>query len=746
MRLIKKQAARQAALDATYPVDHSSLQQWQFIQSYLRASNVNDSAQHDLDLAMSVLPPELVLISYSDLIRTTFRMKIVPALQQVVPTPENFAGIVQNLSDGLVRYESCFARLKVDVGDITAPFQALVSAQLDESVWRGSIRKWLCQVLAADEDELLLQMSKKVSRIGLGPMFERELVSLLGSSLLDSLNERYAKEWEETQLESVLDTSTSRPHRILQDLHLGGDLNQLQDLARAGLANLRISELFDIIVDYPTSIPALEDLKQCLKSTATRAKLVSDFGSQCQSRLLHPGANTPDIITIYISAIKALLLLDPPGVLLDKIARPIRRYLRERTDTIRCIISSLLGEVDSPLSLELVSEVPPDDPADDDDPDWEPDPIDAAPDYAKNRASDIIGSLISIYENKEIFVRELQTFLSDRLLAITDYNIDHELRNLELLKVRFGDGMLAVCDVMLKDLADSRRIDKEVHDPNKSVDSEQISDTATPLDSNVIHATIVSRLYWPTLKSKQFTPNFAVLGDNDDDDEPSKPTEIETKGVLLPPDIQTMMKTYASRYTALKPQRGLSYCMDLGHVRVLLELEDRQFDMMVTPAHASSIKLFDDKVNQISLTTVMTILGLSASEARVNLGFWVHQGILSVSNHEDGTELYSVQETAVESTVSTTAATTMMTEQIQVMEEEEEASSVDDDMSVFWNFIVGMLTNVGSLEIDRIHSMLGMFAPNYDRTVTQLASFMGTRMREGLVEMKGGMYKLSNTS
>lgn len=47
-----------------------------------------------------------------------------------------------------------------------------------------------------------------------------------------------------------------------------------------------------------------------------------------RKRLLHPGADTKDILTQYVSIIRCLRLVDPPGVLLFKVADPIRRYLR----------------------------------------------------------------------------------------------------------------------------------------------------------------------------------------------------------------------------------------------------------------------------------------------------------------------------------------------------------------------------------------------------------------------------------
>lgn len=61
-----------------------------------------------------------------------------------------------------------------------------------------------------------------------------------------------------------------------------------------------------------------------------------------------------------------------------------------------------------------------------------------------------------------------------------------------------------------------------------------------------------------------------------------------------------------------------------------------------------------------------------------------------------------------------------------------------------WQFIEGMLTNLGSLSLDRIQGML-KFAPGYDRTVDQLGSFMEAARMEGLViaTAKDGTWKLN---
>lgn len=54
----------------------------------------------------------------------------------------------------------------------------------------------------------------------------------------------------------------------------------------------------------------------------------SDLNFRNNKRLLHPGADTKVILTQYVSTIKCLRIVDPPGVLLFKVADPIRRYLR----------------------------------------------------------------------------------------------------------------------------------------------------------------------------------------------------------------------------------------------------------------------------------------------------------------------------------------------------------------------------------------------------------------------------------
>lgn len=80
----------------------------------------------------------------------------------------------------------------------------------------------------------------------------------------------------------------------------------------------------EIVSEYPESQPAIDDLRICLSRTDLKKVLVQTLQDALKTRLLHPGVNTPDILSAYIAAIKALRQLDPTGVLLETVTEPIK--------------------------------------------------------------------------------------------------------------------------------------------------------------------------------------------------------------------------------------------------------------------------------------------------------------------------------------------------------------------------------------------------------------------------------------
>lgn len=51
-------------------------------------------------------------------------------------------------------------------------------------------------------------------------------------------------------------------------------------------------------------------------------------------------------------------------------------------------------------------------------------------DFRKSKGADVIQLLVSIYDSKEVFVKELQVLLAQRLLVIRDYSFDKEVSSL----------------------------------------------------------------------------------------------------------------------------------------------------------------------------------------------------------------------------------------------------------------------------------------------------------------------------
>ncbi|KAK0499999.1 hypothetical protein EDD18DRAFT_1147982 [Armillaria luteobubalina] len=461
------------------------------------------------------------------------------------------------------------------------------------------------------------------------------------------------------------------------------------------LCDLRTREIFDVIIDFPESSPALEDLKECLQRVDQRAALVKSLRKANHKRLLHPGADTKLILSQYVATIKCMRIIDPPGVLLFKVADPIRRYLRERPDTIRSIVANLVGDEDTGDSL--VDDNEPPQPLhqveieDYSDPNWEPEPIDAGPNFRANKHTDVLGTLVSIYDSNDLFIKELQILLAQRLLAITDGNtekVERERRNIEILKIRFGEAALQVCEVMLKDMTDSKRIDGHVQSQMASI----------------VHPTIISKHFWPMLGSDE---------------------------IIMPGQFQTYQEQYAKEFSTFKPDKRLRWLPHLGAVHLELLLEDRTLEVDVPPLEAAFIELFSEN-NVWSMDELMTRVGpISKGAALKALLTWVDKGVLK----EEGDGSFKLLEVA---------ETVQPVDPSRLAVVEEQVPTVPEQMRVYWKFIEGMLTNLTALPLERIQAMLH-FAPGYDQTIEQLSAFMDAARREKLVDVREGLWRLTKS-
>ncbi|KAG9440844.1 hypothetical protein H6P81_021009 [Aristolochia fimbriata] len=523
---------------------------------------------------------------------------------------------------------------------------------------------------------------------------------------------------------------------------------RLEYFAYETLQDLRISKLFEIIVDYPDSSPAIEDLKQCLEYTGQHSKLVDSFISSLKYRLLTAGASTNDILHQYVSTIKALRTIDPKGVFLEAVGEPIREYLQGRKDTIKCIVTMLTdgaggnsngpGNTGDSLLEELNrdAENQENDDCDDDfNPDdkqawinaerWEPDPVEADPNKgSRNRRKiDILGMMVSIIGSKDQLVNEYRVMLAEKLLNKSDYDIDTEIRTLELLKIHFGEGSMQKCEIMLNDLIDSKRTNTNIKATMSNPSQRGANQGEAGMSLDLLDATIISSNFWP-------------------------PIQVEL--LNIPDSVDQLLNDYAKRFHQIKTPRKLLWMKNLGTVRLELEFEDRTMEFTVSPLHAAIIMQFQEQPSWTSKNLAAAI-GVPVDTLNRRISFWISKGILveSVGTEVDD-HIFTIVDEMAE--INKNAVNVGTCEELLVADEEGETcvASVEEqlrkEMTVYEKFILGMLTNFGRMALDRIHNTLKMFCaaePAYDKSLHQLQSFLSGLVAEEKLELRDGLGQLN---
>lgn len=546
---------------------------------------------------------------------------------------------------------------------------------------------------------------------------------------------------------------------------------------------LRISELFNIVIEYPESVPALVELRTALARTDLRAYLVRSLRAAVETRLLHPGVSTGDILTAYVAAVRSVRVLDASGLLLEAVTHPVHQYLRSREDTIRCVVTSLTEENNSEIAEELTKSdgLELDENADDDGDwtTWVPDPAETetrpkscashqstsagnllhpystggdttsrdsgsptiinhppGTPARRQRSGDIISMLAQVYGSRDLFVSEYRTLLADRLLSAHDPDTDKELRHVELLKLRFGDQALHYCEVMLKDRADSRRIAQHVKG------DEEYKEPIYPF-----HAVVISDQFWPAFKAEQ---------------------------LALHPSTEAQLAAYQRSYEAFKGSRTLHWKRQLGLVDLTVEFEEkpgkmRSVPMCVTPTQATIILHFQDK-DTWHLDDLSRVMKVPASVLKRKLLYWAVFGIIiespsnptvyilgekyNRSKSSEARDSISGTSTSMErcSTAGDTdvAGKAVAAPYDNAYDDDDSfmASTQDQreiELQTFWSYVIGMLVNLDSLPLDRIHQMLKMFAfqgPTIECTLQELKVFLDRKVREQQLIYSGGLYKL----
>jgi hypothetical protein len=125
--------------------------------------------------------------------------------------------------------------------------------------------------------------------------------------------------------------------------------------AHESVARAHSEEAFNLVRDWPSSKPALIDLRESMAVAGvnSRGRFVSSIVHSFKTRLLHAGVATASVLDVCLLAVRSLRVVDVSGVMLALIVDPLQAFLRSRPDTIRCIVSSLTEDTGSELYKEL---------------------------------------------------------------------------------------------------------------------------------------------------------------------------------------------------------------------------------------------------------------------------------------------------------------------------------------------------------------------------------------------------------
>lgn len=106
---------------------------------------------------------------------------------------------------------------------------------------------------------------------------------------------------------------------------------------------------------------------------------------------------------------------------------------------------------------------------------------------------DLTSVLVSLYGSQEAFISEYQNMVAEKILTPKEFNLQQEIANIELMKIRFGEQSMQTCTIMMKDIYESKRVNTNI----QSLDNR-----------GMLNALFLSKTFWPI--SYDFKPTFKL--------------------------------------------------------------------------------------------------------------------------------------------------------------------------------------------------------------------------------------------
>ncbi|KAI7858961.1 hypothetical protein BDC45DRAFT_497984 [Circinella umbellata] len=377
----------------------------------------------------------------------------------------------------------------------------------------------------------------------------------------------------------------------------------------------RVERIFDIITEYPTSKPVVEDLKFIAdKSSSENLTQWSSIPNRIKdavlkefrTRLLRNGTWAADILQQYILCIQCLKVIDPTCSILIPIIEVMQEYWSsKRKDIVPAVVEMIREGEEYGLDDENIYVFG----------DGELERQDSKDEREKllrlqQMSLDPVAMLISICGSTTAFVEQYQEKLGKAIMLSNNYDTDEEMIKLEMLKRRFPENTMTSCDIMVKDMAESRRLDRQIHE-----DAQEVQPN--------FHAMILSRHYWPEENSDD---------DDDDDNYNLQEQEQHKSSINILENMDQTLNAYQEKFKHYKANRKLQWTPAHGSVSIELEFKSRTVEMTTDPVSAQVISVFQGKGQRYTDEEIASKIHIGLNKVMDSLEYWEKEGILILSN------------------------------------------------------------------------------------------------------------------
>ncbi|KAF7198086.1 Anaphase-promoting complex subunit 2 [Pseudocercospora fuligena] len=563
---------------------------------------------------------------------------------------------------------------------------------------------------------------------------------------------------------------------------------------------MRSHSLFDYVSMYPSSGGALQDIKDYLSAngSAEKAHLCSSFTEQMQRRLFHAGASTKEILGMYINVINTFRLLDSRGVLLEKVAIPVRSYLRSREDTVSTIAVSFLANSDQQEDSNDSEKVCWDiseavatsaiDAQDDrmvnwNDMEWVPDPIDAGPNYKASKSDDVVAYILALFEPED-FIKAFSHALGQHLLETKDTDLVRETKVIELLKSRLDSARLQQAEVMLKDMRESAHMNRRLNPHSKARTNKPPPtprEIAAAIPEDGITLTSLYEPFKNRMDSRPFQAAVALVAKRRDDlyfpkrtrlpaeksglTPQKKPDPIHFEARVLssyfwpvlrddqfrvPLRIQKHRRAYEQAFAATSGQRRIVWKPALDTMNITLDFEDRSiheenieaWKMSLLDAFSNERDEEDgdqpakyDDDDGIGVDDLVDALNMPEDYVQGGISYWLGRKVL----YEKSAGKYAVLD-RLDMDVSMVEEPSQLDVNVESGGLMSEQAMLRQMAPTFQTFILEMLRNQGTKEVGGmfgITNMMKMVLPTFTYGDDEVKWLLGDMEGRGEVMQKG---------